>query len=168
ACGALLVVGPNPVFMDYVSHVLPMLGEERVEQRAIDELAGFEAKRRESPDVARRKGDVEMAEALARAARALPKPPDETMGIRVDGVFLYLEPDDVAVLVGEARESASSQADGRERLRMLVARRLYEQYGRRLDDLAFRSFDELEQAIRSFLTKLVDQAWPRVKPEQLV
>ena len=26
----VLVVGPNPVFMDYISHVLPMLGEERV------------------------------------------------------------------------------------------------------------------------------------------
>src|SRR5262245_1597783 len=36
----VLVVGPNPVFMDYISHVLPMLGEERVEQRAIDELGG--------------------------------------------------------------------------------------------------------------------------------
>ena len=34
----VLVVGPNPVFMDYISHVLPMLGEERVEQRSIDEL----------------------------------------------------------------------------------------------------------------------------------
>ena len=34
----VLVVGPNPVFMDYISHVLPMLGEDRVEQRAIDAL----------------------------------------------------------------------------------------------------------------------------------
>ena len=32
----VLVVGPNPVFMDYISHVLPMLGEERVEQRAVE------------------------------------------------------------------------------------------------------------------------------------
>jgi DNA helicase IV len=164
----VLVVGPNPVFMDYISHVLPMLGEERVEQRAIDELAGIEPKRRERPDVARRKGDVAMADALARAARALPAPPDEILGIRVDGVYLYVEPGDVAALVAEAQASAASQAEGRERLRMLVARRLYEQYGRRLEDLAFRSFDELEQAIRSFLTKLVDRAWPRVKPEQLV
>src|ERR1700752_3204028 len=30
----VLVVGPNPTFMDYVSHVLPTLGEEAVEQRA--------------------------------------------------------------------------------------------------------------------------------------
>ena len=34
----ILVVGPNPTFMDYVSHVLPSLGEDSVEQRAVDEL----------------------------------------------------------------------------------------------------------------------------------
>src|SRR6266508_4454926 len=33
----VLVVGPNPIFIDYISHVLPMLGEERVEQRALDQ-----------------------------------------------------------------------------------------------------------------------------------
>src|SRR5919106_195444 len=30
----VLVVGPNPVFMDYVSHVLPALGEDAVELRS--------------------------------------------------------------------------------------------------------------------------------------
>jgi hypothetical protein len=50
----VLVVGPNPVFIDYITHVLPMLGEERVEQRAVDELvAGAEATRRDPPEAAR-------------------------------------------------------------------------------------------------------------------
>jgi DNA helicase IV len=164
----VLVVGPNPVFMDYVSHVLPMLGEERVEQRAIDELAGVEPTRRDKPEVARRKADVAIAERLADAARSLASPPDELVGIRVDGAFLYLEPGDVAALIGEAESVGGSYAERRERFRMLTARRLYEQYGRKLDDLAFRSFDELERALRTFLGKLVDRTWPRVKPEQLV
>ena len=164
----VLVVGPNPIFMDYISHVLPMLGEERVEQRAIDELAGVVATRRERPEVARRKGDTAMAEALAHAVRTLASPPDEMAGIRVDGAFLYLEPAEVAALIEEAQESAASHAEGRERFRMLVARRLYEQYGRKLEDLAFRSFDELQAALRTFLAKLVDATWPRVKPEQLL
>src|SRR5215212_11729071 len=30
----ILVVGPNPAFMEYVSHVLPALGEDSVDQRA--------------------------------------------------------------------------------------------------------------------------------------
>jgi DNA helicase IV len=40
--------------MDYVSHVLPTLGEEAVEQRAVTELVdGIEVAREEEPDVAR-------------------------------------------------------------------------------------------------------------------
>jgi DNA helicase IV len=164
----VLVVGPNPVFMDYISHVLPTLGEERVEQRAIDELAGIEATRREKPELARRKSDVGIAARLAEAVHALPSPPDKLVGIRVDGAFLYLEPPDVAALIEEAKAGGGSHAERRDRFRMLAARRLYEQYGRKLDDLAFRSFDELERALRTFLGKLVDSTWPRVKAEQLV
>jgi DNA helicase IV len=165
----VLVVGPNPVFMDYISHVLPMLGEQRVEQRAIDELAGAaSATRRDLPEIARRKGDVAMAQLLVDAVRTLPSPPEAMAGVRVDGAFLYLEPGDVAALIAEAQESSGSHAEGRERFRMLVARRLYEQYGRKLDDLAFRSFEELEGALRTFLSRLVDRCWPRVKPEQLL
>jgi DNA helicase IV len=72
----VLVVGPNPVFMDYISHVLPMLGEERVEQRAVDDLADVKATRRDKPEVARRKGDVAIAARLAEAAQGLASPPD--------------------------------------------------------------------------------------------
>src|SRR5438128_3539604 len=72
----VLVVGPNPVFMDYISHVLPMLGEDRVEQRAIDELAGVEPTRRETADVARAKADPRLAELIADAIKSLPSPPD--------------------------------------------------------------------------------------------
>jgi DNA helicase IV len=165
----VLVVGPNPIFMDYISHVLPMLGEERVEQRAIDELVGdVKVSRRDRPDVARLKGSLELADTIAAAVRALPSPPDELAGIRVDGAFLYVEPGDIADLIAQAQETSSSHAEGRERFRMLLARRLYEQYGRKLDDLAFRSFDELTSATRTFLGKLVDAAWPRPKPEQLL
>ena len=42
----VLVVGPNRTFMEYVSHVLPALGESAVEQRAVGELVdGVEATR---------------------------------------------------------------------------------------------------------------------------
>jgi DNA helicase IV len=43
--------------MDYVSHVLPALGEDAVEQRAIGELAdGVEPERRDPPAVAAAQG----------------------------------------------------------------------------------------------------------------
>ena len=69
----VLVVGPNPVFMDYISHVLPMLGEERVEQRAVDELlAGVEPARGEEPALARLKGDARLADVIAAAVARAP------------------------------------------------------------------------------------------------
>src|SRR5438552_16515141 len=71
----VLVVGPNPTFMDYVSHVLPALGEEAVEQRAISELLdGAEVGREDEPDVARLKADTRLAGGGRRAADLAGRP----------------------------------------------------------------------------------------------
>ena len=65
----VLVVGPNRTFMEYVSHVLPALGEDSVEQLAVSELvAGVEPTLRDTPAVARLKADTRLAEVIARAA----------------------------------------------------------------------------------------------------
>jgi DNA helicase IV len=168
----VLVVGPNPIFMDYISHVLPMLGEERVEQRAIDQLVdGYKATRTDAPDIARLKGDIRMVDALAAAARDLPVTvTTDDVGMRMDGVYLHLFPEQVAEVIAEVQESARSYADGRERFRVALVRRLYEQYARKLDDLAFKSFEEVEKGLRSggFLNRVVDSVWPKVKPEHVV
>ena len=167
----VLVVGPNPIFMDYVSHVLPMLGEERVEQRAVDELVdGAVAARRDEADVARLKGDARLADVLAAAVAALPSPPVEVLAVRLDGIELRLRPEEVATMVEEAQQEAPSHAAGRERLRMRLVRGFYDRYGARLGASAYRSFDEVEAALRSggFLNRALDALWPRPKAEQLV
>src|SRR5436309_2035147 len=67
----VLVVGPNPTFMDYVSHVLPALGEDAVEQRAVSELLdGIEVMREDAGDVARLKADPRLGEVVQRAVEA--------------------------------------------------------------------------------------------------
>src|SRR5881409_543824 len=54
----VLVVGPNRTFMEYVSHVLPALGEDSVEQRAVGELVdGVAPDLRDPPAVAELKAD---------------------------------------------------------------------------------------------------------------
>src|SRR4051794_2268429 len=136
----VLVVGPNPVFMDYISHVLPTLGEERVEQRAIDELAGIEATRREKPELARRKADVRIAERLAEAVHALTSPPDKLVGIRVDGAFLYLEPPDVAALIDEAKAGGGAHAERRGRLCQLPGGGPFQPEGGENHDLPVPAF----------------------------
>jgi DNA helicase IV len=167
----VLVVGPNPVFMDYISHVLPMLGEERVEQRAVDQLTtGAEATRGEEPSIARLKGDARLAAVIAAGVRALPRPPAEMIAVRLEGVELRLPPEQVAGLVEEAQAESPSHAAGRNRLRLKLVRAFYDRYTSRLGVAAYHSFDDIEAALRTggYLNRTLDALWPRVKPEQLV
>jgi DNA helicase IV len=157
--------------MDYISHVLPMLGEERVEQRAVDELVGgIEAARRDDPTVARLKGDTRMADVIAAAVRSLPRAPDELLAVRLEGVELRLSPDQVAALIVDAQAEAPDHAAGRERLRMKLVRAFYERYTERLGIEAYRSFDDVGAALRTggFLNRTLGTLWPRPKAEQLV
>src|SRR4029077_20403379 len=75
-----------------------------------------------------------------------------------------------AGLRGEAREAGDPVGLARERFRMAVLRRFYERYGELLGPQAFRSFEELESALRKggFLTKWVDRVLPLPQPEKLV
>ncbi|MFC5218185.1 HelD family protein [Streptomyces coerulescens] len=65
----VLVLGPNARFLDYVSQVLPSLGENDVVLATCEELAGTEPQAVEHGEVARLKGSSVLAEALARLVR---------------------------------------------------------------------------------------------------
>jgi DNA helicase IV len=167
----VLVVGPNPTFMDYVSHVLPTLGEEAVEQRAVTELLdGIEAVREEEPDVARLKGDPRLREVVARAVEIAVVPAPEELYTLVDGVYIRVRERDVASLLEEALETGAPLGLARDRFRMAVLRRFYERYGELFGPRALRSFDELERALRrgGFLTRWLDRVLPLPQPEKLV
>jgi len=53
---------------------------------------------------------------------------------------------------------------------MAVLRRFYERYGELLEDLAFRSFDEIERSLqrKGFLTKYLERVLALPKPDKLV
>ncbi|MGE0879455.1 MAG: AAA family ATPase [Acidimicrobiia bacterium] len=71
----VLVVGPNRVFLRYIEHVLPSLGETGVEQVVLSELVpGVEFGASDSPAAAKIKGDVRMASVIAKAARDRQRP----------------------------------------------------------------------------------------------
>jgi DNA helicase IV len=167
----VLVVGPNPTFMDYVSHVLPTLGEESVDQRAVAELVpGIEVTRTDSRQVERLKADVRLAEVVRRAAERASQGQAQELVVRVDGSFVGVEVDEVAALLSETQAELGTGAAARERFRMNVLRRFYEDYGARLGGLAYRSFDEIERALRrnGRLAGFLDRVWPAPKPEQVV
>src|ERR1700751_614680 len=123
----VLVVGPNPTFMDYVSHVLPALGEEAVEQRAVSELLdGIEAEREEASDVAALKADPRLSEVVQRAVELSVRPAPEELVLYLDGVFVSVKERDAAELLDAALESGIALVPARERFRMSVLRCFYE------------------------------------------
>jgi DNA helicase IV len=167
----VLVVGPNPAFMEYVSHVLPTLGEDRVDQRAVAELVdGAEVTRADTLDVQRLKADTRLAEVLRRLAESASEGEPQELVVRLEGRFVGIEADEAAELLTEARAELGLSATARERFRMNVLRRFYEDYGARLGGQAYRNFEEVERALRrdGRLTRFLDRSWPAPKPEQIV
>jgi DNA helicase IV len=166
----VLVIGPNRTFMEYVSHVLPALGEDSVEQRAVSELVdGVFPELRDPPAVAELKADVRLAEVVQRAAELRLVSEPEELVMRLEGSFISVRLREVRELLAAARETGTTAA-ARERFRMSVLRRFYEEYGRVLGGGAVRNFDEVEQALRAkgYLDRVLKAAWPLVSPERLV
>jgi DNA helicase IV len=165
----VLVVGPNPTFMEYVSHVLPALGEEAVEQRAVSELVdGIVVEREEALDVARLKADVRIAEVVTRAV-------EQSVTLAPEELVLYVDGDFIRVREREVAEYLEVEPDvplavARERFRMSVLRRFYERYGEKLGPLALRTFDELERALKNkgFLAKYLDRVFAVPRADKLV
>lgn len=167
----ILLVGPNPRFMDYISHVLPTLGEESVDQRAVAELVdGIEVTLQDPYDVERLKADERLTEVVRRAVELLSQGRPEELVFRLEGHFVGVEADEVELILREARGELGFSAAARERFRMNVLRRFYSDYGETLAGLAVRSFEEVERVLRKdgVLTGFLDRVWPAPRPEQVV
>ena len=167
----VLVIGPNRTFMEYVSHVLPALGEDAVEQRAVGELVnGAEPQRRDPPEVARLKADLRLVEVIARAAELRLESTPEELVLRLEGSFISVRASEIRELLATARSELGTTVAARERFRMSLLRRFYEEYGRVLGAGAIRNFEEVEQALRAhgYLDRVLKAAWPVVAPDRLV
>ena len=71
----MLVVGPNPLFLNYIENVLPSLGESGVTLSTISGLVtNVEIRGRDAEPVDELKGDLRMARLLARALRTRQRP----------------------------------------------------------------------------------------------
>ena len=167
----VLVVGPNRTFMEYVSHVLPALGEGSVEQLAVSELVpGVEPTLSETSPVARLKADTRMSEVIARAAELrLASEPEEVI-LKLEGEYIRVRVREQEALLEEVRAEHGTTSAARERFRMGVVRSFYGEYGRRLEGAAIRDGEEVEKALRAngYLNRIVEQAWPAITPEKLV
>jgi DNA helicase IV len=99
----VLIVGPNATFLQYISHVLPALGETGAVLCTLGELyPGVVTRRVESRRVAEIKGRLAMADVVAAAVRDRQRVPDDAVDIVADGHTYRLDRDTCL----KARESA--------------------------------------------------------------
>lgn len=94
----VLVVGPNQVFLDYIGHVLPSLGERSVQQRTVLDLCVPRVEVGAADDVAtaRLKGDPRMLDVLRRVVLAGIRRPDEALRVPLGARTWVVEPDELA------------------------------------------------------------------------
>ncbi|MFJ9695559.1 HelD family protein [Kitasatospora sp. NPDC101183] len=110
----VLVLGPNARFLDYVSQVLPSLGENDVVLATCEELAGVRPGAVDGFAVARLKGGTELADALGELVRTRQAPGGD-FTVRVGQEWVSLGEDRVA----EAREAARGSGLAHNRARRL-------------------------------------------------
>jgi DNA helicase IV len=122
----VLVVGPNPLFLRYIEHVLPSLGETGVEMSTVGRLYNqATATAVEDRATAYLKGDPRMARFLSRAVasreRSLRRPVEVPFG----PVVLTLSPAASAEIVNAAKRRSAPHNARRRVVEQLLWRHLY-------------------------------------------
>ncbi|MFE7380130.1 HelD family protein [Streptomyces zhihengii] len=103
----VLVVGPNARFLDYISQVLPSLGENDVDLTTCRELAGVPTDTADPYGTARLKGGAGLADALAALLRRHQAPAGD-FAVRVGRQLVRLSDVEVAA----ARDAAVAAVPG--------------------------------------------------------
>ncbi|MFF3487595.1 HelD family protein [Streptomyces sp. NPDC002701] len=177
----LLILGPNPTFLSYISQVLPALGETGVRQSTIgNEIAhelGIEigigtgtGGGEDDERAAVVKHDARMAEVLRRAlyARVDPAAAGESGDLTVpDGSYHWRVPaHTLGRIVADVRAEEPPYAVGRERVRTRVVRYVQERAERRAGPRTNAWLQKVSRARP--VGAYVDAVWPRARPQEVV
>lgn len=169
----VLILGPNLTFLRYIEQVLPSLGETDVLLSAVGELyPGLIATARDKPEVAAVKGDLRMAEVIARAVRDRQRVPRKPVELRLGRYTLTM---DRKMLESAANKAVRSRRPHNQARAVFVrsllnalARQAARQIGKGLiddDELAdLREELRTEPVVRSALNRL----WPYLTPQRLL
>ncbi|MFI6597443.1 HelD family protein [Nonomuraea sp. NPDC050536] len=190
----VLVVGPNPMFLRYISQVLPALGETQVVMATLGELfPGVRTSLPDEPRAAVVKGDARMAELVARAVRDRQRVPKGDLEVEVDGVRMVV-PHEACVRL---RERARAVRLPHNMARKLFVTELLKQLALaearaveaalRLDEIDFgepelnepieldKDLDEVDLALAGerlwaepAVRRAADELWPELTPQRLI
>ncbi len=168
----VLVVGPNPLFLDYIENVLPSLGESGVTLSTISGLvANVNVSAQDSDEVARLKGDVRMVSVIARALATRQRPLREDVIVSVGRVRVTVRARDTREVVERARRRPGNHNQRRSAVGRELANRVAlahrDRFAHEGDEA---SLSEAAEAIRLTpeFKEVLQRIWPRLSGQELL
>jgi hypothetical protein len=169
--GAVLVVGPHQPYLDYVSDVLPSLGEEGVQLCTLRDLVpeGATAAIEKDPAVARLKSAAGMVRAIEAAIGIYQEPPTAAMTVSTPWAEVGLSPEDWAEAF-DAPDPGTPHNEAREAILDQLVTILIDKHEPAEDDDADISPDVLRKSLlqNRELRSTLNRAWPLLEPTDIV
>ncbi|MGC1419602.1 MAG: AAA family ATPase [Acidimicrobiales bacterium] len=170
----VLVVGPNPLFLNYIENVLPSLGESGVTLSTISGLVTNVAVRgRDSEAADWLKGDPRMATFIARALRTRQHPLRDDVEIPVGRAIVVLKASYTKETIERARRRPGNHNQRRSAVGRELANRLANEYHERFvheGSDEFYQVSELAEQIRATpqFKEVLQRVWPRLSGQELL
>ncbi|HUS60986.1 MAG TPA: UvrD-helicase domain-containing protein [Acidimicrobiales bacterium] len=179
----VLVVGPNPLFMRYIEHVLPSLGETGVHMTTITGLVHDAVVRgRDTNAAARVKSDARMAKVVAKAVRDRQRALKKEVSFGFGAVQLRISPAVSADVVSQMKRRPGTHNARRKQVEAVLAHRLFNDYQHALtrlrrsaglDEPASESTDDERGFVRALrhdagFIGAVDRMWPELTAQELL
>jgi DNA helicase IV len=176
----VLVVGPNPAFLNHISRVLPSLGESDVVFMTTGDLVpGLHVTAEDTPEAARLKGSLKMLDVLAAAVAHRQRLPEDPLPITLAGVPLQIDGEICEWAREEARASGRPHNEARAVFIEIIAYVLTERAISRIGQGWLTREDRAEwERLRGVLLKelagddrftaVLDELWPILTPEALL
>jgi DNA helicase IV len=176
----VLVVGPNPVFLNHIGRVLPSLGESEVVFMTVgDLLPGLHVTAEDSPQSARLKGSLKILDVLAAAIADRQRVPEHPLSIELSDLTVRIDAETAEWAIQEARASGlphnAARAVFSEIVTYVLTERAIGRIGRgwlTRDDR--KAWEQLRANLLKDLmendkfTAALDDLWPTLTPEMLL
>ncbi len=172
--GGILLVGPSPVFMSYVERVLPSLGEDTVELRALGGVVdGVTSDRLDPPALAALKGSLRMRRLLTRALREGPPGAPAELRVVYAGEVLRVRAPELARVRRELHGRIHHANVARREVRRALVEALWRARpedvswgGTRSGGPSARFAEEVAE--RDEFERFVNAWWPVVRPAEVL
>jgi DNA helicase IV len=176
----VLVVGPNPAFLNHIGRVLPSLGESDVVFMTPGDLVpGLHVTADDTPEAARFKGSLKILDVLAAAIADRQRLPEHPLPIELRDVTVRIDAETAEWARDEARASGLPHNEARAVFTEIVTYVLTERAIARIgrgwltrsdreawEDLRADLLKELAEDAK--FTAALDELWPILTPETLL